>query len=625
MLLTWLKAQDAVEAGSALADTFPTQTAGDAIREFVRTATQELQARKLNFYKRVRFANAFKWRLLEKGVAPETANDVTQTLLIGALTRGTTAAAVAAAPRTVSAPAKTKRPPVNRKALDALFRQAVESFARGAHEEAVAHYQEYVALRPQDAAALNNLGAALSKLARYEEAKKQFHNALAVSPKNTDALSNLGNLFSTYGRFADAENYLRRAVNLKPTDPLIRTNLGVALANQGLLDKSRTEFEKVLKTTPGYAAALSGMGTVERSAGRFAAAEQMFRRALEVDSNLVSAWVGLAGSRRMASTDAQWIAAGETIAVNTTTATDEAAIRFAMGKCFDDLGQYPQAFEQYQRANELLKPLAFPFEERVYAEFVNDLKRVYTPQSIASAKATGSSSTRPVFVVGMPRSGTSLVEQILAAHPAVAGGGELDFWTNVLSGDEEQIRRQLLPEATRQKLATDYLQILRSRHPDAGYVVDKAPRNADIVGLIHTVFPDARFIYMRRDPRDTCLSCFFQNFPAAHNYKFDLNDLASYYREHARLVAHWRKVLPPGTMLDVPYEELVADQETWTRRIVAFIGLEWDERCLRFEENPRPVVTSSSWQVRQRMYGDSVKRWRHYSKFVGPLRKLDPA
>ena len=228
-------------------------------------------------------------------------------------------------------------------------------------------------------------------------------------------------------------------------------------------------------------------------------------------------------------------------------------------------------------------------------------------------------------MIGMPRSGTSLVEQILASHPAVAGAGELDFWTNLLSGDEARIRSQLLPEPTRQKLATDYLQVLKSRHPDAGYVVDKAPRNADIAGLIHTVLPDARFIYMRRDPLDTCLSCYFQNFPLTYNYKFDLQDLASYYREHARLVAHWRKVLPPGTLLDVPYEELVADQETWTRRIVAFLGLEWDERCLRFEANPRPVVTASSWQVRQRMYGDSVKRWRHYSRFVGPLRKLDPA
>jgi tetratricopeptide (TPR) repeat protein len=419
---------------------------------------------------------------------------------------------------------------------------------------------------------------------------------------------------------------LRRAVNLKPTDPSIRSDLGHALAYQGLLDKARVEFEKVLKKTPRHAAALSGMGTVERAAGRFAAAEQMFRRALEADPNLVSAWLGIAASRRMSSADSQWIADAQTLAATQTkSAPAEAAVRYAIGKCFDDLGQYAQAFENYARANELLRPLAVPFNKQVYAGFVNDLTRVYTPRSIASAKAGGSSSTRPVFVVGMPRSGTSLVEQILSSHPAVAGAGELEFWSEVLHRDEARIRKEVLPAATRQKLATDYLQVLKTRHPDAGYVVDKAPRNSDCLGLIHSVFPDARIIYMRRDPLDTCLSCFFQSLSLAHNYKFDLNDLASYYKEHARLIAHWRKVLPPGTMLDVPYEELVADQETWTRRLLAFLGLEWDERCMRFEQNPRPVGTASAWQVRQRIYGNSVQRWRNYSKFTGPLRKLDPA
>jgi hypothetical protein len=156
-------------------------------------------------------------------------------------------------------------------------------------------------------------------------------------------------------------------------------------------------------------------------------------------------------------------------------------------------------------------------------------------------------------------------------------------------------------------------------------VVDKTPLNADYVGLIHSVFPNARFIHMRRDPIDTCLSCFFRHFTLAVNFSFDLTDLTRYYTEHARLIRHWREVLPPGTMLDVPYEELVADQEQWTRKILTFLGLDWDERCLKFNETRRPVVTASYWQVRQRIYGNSVQRWRNYSKFVGALRKLKPA
>ncbi len=215
----------------------------------------------------------------------------------------------------------------------------------------------------------------------------------------------------------------------------------------------------------------------------------------------------------------------------------------------------------------------------------------------------------------MPRSGTSLVEQILASHPAVAGAGELEFWADELRSDEARIRSELLPAQLRQKIATDYLQVLKSRHADAGYVVDKTPRNADLLGLIHSVFPAARILHVQRDPIDTCLSCYFQNFALGSSFKFDLNDLASYYRQHARLMAHWRKVLPPGTLLDVPYEELVADQETWTRKILAHLGLEWNVACLKFNENPRPVLTASSWQVRQRFV------WR-FRQALAPLFQI---
>jgi len=639
MVLSWFKARDAVEAGTALADSFPTQTTTDFVREFLKQAAQELRARKLSFYKRVRFANAFKWRLLEKGMPVETAHDVTQTLLISSLVLPaatpaaarkpasraqalTTATAIASA---TAADTVTVNAPTNRKALDALIRQGNQCFGRGAYEDAVTYLQEYVTGRPKDSVALNMLGAALIKLGRYGQARKYLHNAVAHNPKNADALCNLGSLFSSQGRFADAENYFRRALRIAPANPLIRINLGRVLAHQGLLDKSREEFDKVLKTAPRDAGALAGLGTVERALGHFADAEQMFRRALQTDPNLTAALAGIASSRRMTAADSQWLGLAEAAVATVNSVPDEASLRFAIGKYFDDLGDYSRAFESYQRANTLLKPLATPYDERKHSRFVNDMTCVYTLEALASVKSSGSISTRPVFVVGMPRSGTSLLEQILSSHPAVAGAGELKFWMDAVAGDEATIRKELLPPARRQQLAAEYLQTLQSRHPNAGYVVDKTPHNADYLGLIHSVFPDARIIYLRRDPIDTCLSCYFQNFSLALNYTFDLNDLAGHYRQHARLMAHWRKVLPPGTLLDVPYEELVSQQETWTRKILAFLSLEWDVNCLKFNENPRPVVTASSWQVRQPIYGDSVKRWRRYSRFVEPLRKLDPA
>jgi len=617
MILGWLKAKDAVDAGSALADSFPAQTTGDYIREFLDRGAAELRTRKLGFYKRVRFANAFKWRLLEKGVAPETAHDVTQTLLISILTSG------ADSPQGAVAASGSDGKSGRAESPETLLRRADESAARGAYLEAVAQYQEYIARRPEDLAGFNNLGATLIRLGRLEQARKQLHAALALSPNNADAIFNMGNLRMALGRYADAENYFRRAVAARRTDPLIRTHLAEALAAQSLLDKSRVEYDKILKSKPRFAPALAGLASLERSAGRFSAAEELYRKALQSDPNLPAALVGLSVCRRMGPQDAQWIADTETRANEIQSPLEAASLRFAVGKCYDDLGKYAQAFSNYKRGNELMKPLASPYDVREHSRFVNDMACVYTPEAIKSVKAGGSSSTRPVFVVGMPRSGTSLVEQILASHPAVAGAGELEFWPDELRSDEARIRKELLPAEQRHKIATDYLQVLKSRSANAGYVVDKMPRNADLLGLIHSVFPDARILYVQRDPIDTCLSCYFQHFALPQNYTFDLNDLANYYRQHARLMAHWRKVLPPGTLLDVPYEQLVADQEGWTRKMLAHLGLAWDEACLKFNENPRPVATPSSWQVRQRIYGDSVKRGRHYSRFIKPLLELD--
>jgi hypothetical protein len=227
----------------------------------------------------------------------------------------------------------------------------------------------------------------------------------------------------------------------------------------------------------------------------------------------------------------------------------------------------------------------------------------------------------------MPRSGTSLVEQIAASHPSVGGAGELPFWTDALQEHESVLLQEPPGELLKNKLAESYLRALAGHSVDAQRIVDKTPVNSDYLGLIYSVFPNARIIYVRRDPIDTCLSCYFQQFSPALNFAMDMSDLAHYYGQHQRLMAHWRAVLPQGTILDVPYADLVSDQEAWTRKILDFLGLEWDERCLDFHKTKRAVVTASAWQVRQKIYKDSVERWRHYKKFISPLlglRDLNP-
>jgi Sulfotransferase family len=217
----------------------------------------------------------------------------------------------------------------------------------------------------------------------------------------------------------------------------------------------------------------------------------------------------------------------------------------------------------------------------------------------------------------MPRSGTSLAEQILASHPEVYGAGELNFWS---------IRSPAAPAAINHELvahsAAEYLRVLQQRSAEAKRVLDKMPTNFLYLALIHAALPEARIICMRRDPIDTCLSIYFQNLGSPHHYANDLEDLAHYYRQYLRLMRHWRSVLPATVLLEVPYEQLVAEPEPWSRAMVQFIGLPWNERCLDFHRTPRTVITASKWQVRQPISRASVARWRNYQSFIAPLRGL---
>jgi hypothetical protein len=230
-----------------------------------------------------------------------------------------------------------------------------------------------------------------------------------------------------------------------------------------------------------------------------------------------------------------------------------------------------------------------------------------------------------LFVIGMPRSGTTLTEQILASHPEVFGAGELNFWQSEVDRFEAGSHRGDAAGKAIRAGAEEYLKLLLSRSGDAARVVDKMPSNFLNLGLIHAAFPRARIFHMCRNAMDTGLSIYFQTLSNTHTYARDLEDIAHYIREYRRLMHHWRTVLPPDVMLEIPYESVVDDPETWIRRIVEFAGLAWNERCLDFHQTVRTVTTASNWQVRQRMTKASVGRWRHYEKHLGPLRELSDA
>jgi tetratricopeptide (TPR) repeat protein len=624
MILAWLDAREAAEIGIALADEFaPRSTSGvqssaqsspsGSLEQLLQRADREVRPLQLNFYKKAKFANSFKWRLIENGVARKIADEVTQSLVVH-LSQGPI-------PATSRDSAEIPTNPSDRAKAQHLFNRGNKSFEKGAYSEAAALFEEAVALDSSLAEALNNLGSSLSFLGRYDEAEQYFRQAIAIKPNYSDAHGNLGNFLRMKADLVTAEVSLRRALKLRPTFTEARINLGLTLTFLGRLRDARACFAKVLKAAPRNTQALFGIGQVTALEGRFEEAETTFKRVVDIDPKMTSAWASLAGTRKMTNADGEWFKNVEKLATSDVHPLSEANLRFAMGKYFDDVGNFAQAFQNFKRGNELLKTAAADYDRTGHSRLIDELIRVYTREEISKIQNPGSASSKPVFVVGMPRSGTSLAEQIIASHPAAYGAGELNFWAALIAKDTG-LTQGILSEPARAKVAEEYLRMLEASSANASRVVDKAPVNSDFLGVIYSVFPNARVIYMRRDPIDTCLSCYFQQFLLGLNFTFDLSDLAQYYREHQRMMAHWRSVLPPGFILDVPYEELVGDQETWSRKILDFIGLEWDARVLEFHTTKRQVTTASAWQVRQKMYKSSVARWHNYEKFIGPLKSL---
>ncbi|HXW74850.1 MAG TPA: sulfotransferase [Steroidobacteraceae bacterium] len=632
MLLNWLNAREATEVGTALADDFVLQNASGAVgtraaglegkqlqkflQRFLQRVDQQTRPLKLNVFKRAKLANSFKWRLLEKGVEKPLVEELTHALVLQ-LTSGK-----AGSPLPAQSPAAS----AGRAAADnaqTLLTKGIDHVRRGEYAEAVVCYQDSLRLDGRNPVTRNNLGAALCRVGEYQAAEEQFRRAIGAKANNPEAHFNLGTLLRLRGQIVESEMPLRRALKLKPGYVDAQVSLGATLTVLGRLRDAKDLLEKALKLDRRNVGALVSLGFLLAREGRFAEAEELFNRAQEIEPKAPDVWVGLAGLKKMTPADAPvWLKGAQASADNALEPLSEARIRYAIGKCYDDIGDYSRAFRSYQRANELMKTGAFGYDRDARKRFVDDMVRLYTREALSDVPKGGSDSTLPVFVVGMPRSGTSLVEQIIASHPAARGAGEVRFWGQAFRKHATRLSQELPDQTLRKQLAEGYLRTLAHSAGGAQRVVDKSTFNSDYLGIIRLVLPKARVIYVQRDPVDTCLSCYFQDFPGALNFTLDLSDLASYCQEHQRLMAHWRSALPPGVMLDVPYAELIADQETWTRRMVEFLGLEWDERCLEFHRTERSVLTTSYWQVRQKMYASSVGRWRNYQKFIGPLLEL---
>jgi tetratricopeptide (TPR) repeat protein len=476
-----------------------------------------------------------------------------------------------------------------------------------------------VALKPHYAEAHDTLGNALLRLGRPDDAAASLRRALAINPEFIETHLNLGNALLQLVRVDDAVASYRRALEIKPNLAAAHVNLSIALRLQGRTAEAQASCRRALEIDPRSAAAFAVLAESSADGGQFAEAEDLFKCAISIEPESPEAWAGIVRLRKMTLSDAAWLAEAQRIASQPMPAQKEIQLRYAIGKYFDDVKDFEQAFINFRRANELTS-LNRPRHDRLQlTQVVDSITQSYDQIWLNRTRINALESARPVFIVGMLRSGTTLAEQILASHPAVYGAGELTFWSTASATYQSSPLDVEANGCLLRKLADDYLRLLDDISGDALRVVDKMPTNFAFLGLIHAALPNARIIHMRRNPMDTCLSIYGQHFEAAVSYANDLEDLAHYYTEYLRVMEHWRLTLPRGVIMDVPYEELVGNQEAWSRKMLEFIGLPWDPRCLDFHATNRTVITASKWQVRQKIHRSSIERWRHYEKFLGPL------
>jgi tetratricopeptide (TPR) repeat protein len=482
-------------------------------------------------------------------------------------------------------------------------------------DAAVQSARRALELRPHYAGAHHNLGLALQMLGQSGEAMASYQRALEFKPHYAEAHLDLGSALLDLARIDAAADSYQRALELKPQYAEAHVGLSMALSALNRADEAERHCRRALEIKPDFAAAIATLAGLRADQGQFAEAEALYRSAISIAPDLPEAWSGITEVRKMTASDASWLPEVQRIAAKALMPRRQVHLLYALGKYFDDVRDFEQAFIHYQRANESSKRYMPTYDPQRVTAATDALIQFYDRAWLERTRINTSTSARPVFVVGMPRSGTTLAEQILASHPAVFGAGEMQFWQTASLA-------YLSSERTLADLANEYLQLLADRSTDALRVVDKMPANFENLGLIHATLPGARIIHMQRHPIDTCLSIYFQNFTVVHGYANDLQNLAHFFGQYQRVMAHWHAVLPADAILDVPYEALVEDQEGWSRKMLEFIGLPWDPRCLQFHQTQRPVVTASSWQVRQKINKSSIARWRNYEQFIGPLLPL---
>ncbi len=489
--------------------------------------------------------------------------------------------------------------------------------AQARYDEALPPALEAVELDPSSAQAQDHAGGVLVNLGRHAQALPYFEAALGIEPHLVRTYNNLGAALTALHRPQEAVNWLERAVALQPDYTDARVNLATVLETLDRYDEAQEHLERAIAVESDQAQAYGKMGAIAGMRGDMDRAVDALRHGLERDGRSGRLYHLLATTNRLSVDDPAVAGMRKLLErIDELPLDEQIALHFALGSVYAENDRRDLSLDHFAAGNRLKRWLAQYDEDATLANF-EEIAAAFRPDAMRALEGTGYATDKHVFIVGMPRSGTTLAEQILASHPKAFGAGELSAFHEAVV--DAFARDTALTPSVLQKLGRRYSEDVTALAPSASRITDKMPANFRYAGLIHLALPNARIVHMRRDPVDTCVSCFSQNFAEGQPFAYDLAELGRYYRAYEKMMAHWRDALPPAAMLEIRYEDLIDDFESHARRLVAFAGLEWDPACLEFYRTQRPVRTASVAQVRRPIYKTSVGRWKGQEQRLKPL------
>ncbi|MHB8635849.1 MAG: sulfotransferase [Fimbriimonadaceae bacterium] len=485
---------------------------------------------------------------------------------------------------------------------------------------ALAAFDRAVAFQPDSAAGHDGRGVALQRLGRMPEARAAFERAVELDPDSSSPY--VGLTCTAEGAMAE-EGAVSMAIARLSNSGAKLCDLGRAFWLRARPHDAARALRAAIEVDPASEYPRRMLARILEEIGEFEAARSLLQEAVAANPTNVLLYEELAFSTKFGEDDRVLLAPMTTLLRNRgIDPADRRRLNFALGKAYDDLGEYGRAMQHFDEANGIAHMQLWPhaFDRRKLTDEVDAAIEFFTPSLFEKCAAAGNPSDEPLLIVGMIRSGTTLVEQIISSHPAVAAAGEVTYLLNQAGSLGEPRPKIDLDRLA--AYAAGYLERLRAVGAGLPHVTDKMPQNFAIAGLIHLALPNARIVHTRREALDTCLSIYVTPSTAAYTHAFA--DIAFYFREYRRLMAHWREVLPKRCLFELDYESLVADRESVVRRLIEFLDLPWDDAVMRHEGNARSIETPSKWQARQPLYATSVARWRRYAPWIGDLLREFP-